>query len=261
MFETRASIILLAPFAIAACVHTARSLNTFASNRPKVQPNVESENPCLEFDRLNTQVRDGLIDREPARNRIKSLLPRLKAYFYARGGIDSPKDDWVFPVQGYNQSSIGGVEGSGYVSKGYDYFDGNKHLGHPAHDIFINDKNQDGLDDNTHKPVNVLAMKSGVVVATANEWLVGSELRGGKYVYVFEPSTNSLIYYAHNNELFVRPGDMVKAGSVLAIVGRSGKYANPSRSPTHLHVGWLVIENGYPKPRDLYQALLRPRKY
>ena len=154
--------------------------NTLASRqssatRQGVHENADSENPCVQFDKLNTLVRDRLIDREMARMRIKELLPRLKAYFYAKGGTDSPKNDWVFPVQGYNQKSIGGVRGNGYVARGYDYFDGNKHLGHPAHDIFIKDENQDGLDDNTHEPVNVLAMKSGVVVATANEWSAGSD--------------------------------------------------------------------------------------
>lgn len=266
MLRAQVYIVLLLPIVILACEQSEPQANTSASKQsstmqPKVHENVDSDNPAIQFDQLNTLVRDGLIDRETARNRIKELLPRLKTYFYAKGGADSPKNDWVFPVQGYNQKSIGGVGGNGYVSKGYDYFDGNKHVGHPAHDIFITDKNQDTIDDNTHAPVNVLAMKSGVVVATANEWAVGSDLRGGKYVYVFEPSTNGLIYYAHNSEIFVKPGDVVKAGNVLATVGRSGKSANPSRSPTHLHVAWLVIDEGYPRPNDLYQVLLKARVY
>jgi len=232
-----------------------------ASTNPKAPGKTDGENPCLQFDRLNTLIRDGLIDRESARSQIKELLPKVKAYFYANGGVDSPENEWVFPVQGYNQKAIGGVGGNGYISKGYDYFDGNKHAGHPAHDIFITDKNQDGLDDKTHKPVNVLAMKSGVVVATANEWAVGSDLRGGKYVYVFEPLTNGLIYYAHNSEVFVKPGDLVKAGAVLAAVGRTGKNANAARSPTHLHVAGLAVTDGYPKAYDLYQVLLKARAY
>jgi peptidoglycan LD-endopeptidase LytH len=267
MLRARTYIILLLPILNLACEHSEPQANTLSSNQssaahPKGPENVAGENPCVQFDRLNTFVRDGLIDRETARNGIKELLPRLKAYFYANGGTDSPENEWVFPVQGYNQKSIGGVNGNGYIPKGYDYFDGNKHVGHPAHDIFITDKNQDGLDDNTHKPVNVLAMKSGVVVATANEWAVGSDLRGGKYVYVFEPLTNSLIYYAHNSEVFVKPGDVVKAGGILATVGRSGKSANASRSPTHLHIArFAVADDGYPKPYDLYQVLLKARTY
>ncbi len=245
-----------------ACDQSGPESNTSAiksspSNQPRADASVDNESPCMQFDKLNTLVRDGLIARETARAGIKELLPRLKAYYYANGGLDAPRDDWVFPVLGYNQRSIGGVGGNGYVPGGYDYFDGNRHGGHPAHDIFILDKNQDELDDNTKRTVEVLAMKSGVVVAAAKEWSVQSDLRGGKYVYVFEPVTNSLLYYAHNREIFVKPGDVVRAGTVLANVGRSGKNASPSRSPTHLHVMRLVVDDGYPKPGDLYQALLK----
>lgn len=266
MFGARPYIILLLPIVNLACVQSEPKANTLpgeqsSTTRPGVHERADGENPCTQFNLLNTLVRDGLIDKETARSRIKELIPRLKAYFYANGGTDSPENDWVFPVQGYHQKSIGGVSGSGYISKGYDYFDGNKHVGHPAHDIFITDKNQDGLDDNTRKTVNVLAMKSVVVVATVNEWEPGSDLRGGKYVYVFEPRTNGLFYYAHNSGIFVKPGDVVKAGAVLATVGRSGRNASPSRSPTHLHIAWLIVVEGYPKPNDLYPALLKARVY
>jgi murein DD-endopeptidase MepM/ murein hydrolase activator NlpD len=257
-------IILLLPILNLAFGPSEPNVNTLANEQlsathPGVYEGVDDEDPSIEFDRLNTLVRDGLIDRKRARSRISELIPRLRAYFYAKGGIDTPESDCVFPVQGYNRESIGGVNGSGYISKGYDYFDGNQHAGHPAHDIFITDKNRDGLDDNTRARVNVLAMKSGVVVATAKEWAVGSELRGGKYVYVFEPLTNGLIYYAHNSEIFVKPGDVVHAGDVLATVGRSGKNAHLSRSPTHLHIAWLVVDAGYPKPKDIYQLLNKAR--
>jgi murein DD-endopeptidase MepM/ murein hydrolase activator NlpD len=254
-------IVLLLLVVNLACEQSGPESNTSAnksspSKQPTADARVDNESPCIQFDELNTLVRDGLIARETARTEIKNLLPRLKAYFYANGGVDALQDDWVFPVLGYNQRSIGGIGGNGYVPRGYDYFDGNRHGGHPAHDIFIVDKNQDELDDNTKRSVEVLAMKSGVVVATAKDWSGRSDLRGGKYVYVFEPVTNSLLYYAHNREIFVKPGDVVKAGTVLAYVGRSGKNASPSRSPTHLHVMWLVFDDGYPKPSDLYQALL-----
>lgn len=264
MFERRNLCCLLLLVVNLACEQSGPESNTSAirsspSEQLKADASVDNGGPCIQFDELNTLVRDGLIARETARIRIKELLPRLKAYFYAGSGLDAPQDDWVFPVLGYNQRSIGGVGGNGYVPGGYDYFDGNRHGGHPAHDIFIVDKNQDDLDDNTKRTVEVLAMKSGVVVATAKEWSVRSDLRGGKYVYVFEPFSNSLLYYAHNREIFVKPGDVVKAGTVLANVGRSGKNANPTRSPTHLHVMWLIVDDGYPRPGDLYQALLKAR--
>lgn len=227
--------------------------------QPVTDTGQKAENPCVQFDKLNTLVRDGLIDRETARQKIKELLPKLRDYFYANGGKDSAPEAWQFPIEGYGVKSIGGKNGSGYIPKGYDYFDGNKHGGHPAHDIFITDKNQDELDDATGKPVNVLSVRNGVVVAGSNEWMVGSALRGGRYLYVFDPAINSLIYYAHNKEVFVKPGDIVIAGQVLATIGRSGKSANASRSPTHLHIMWLEFADDYPKPNDLYPSLLNAR--
>jgi peptidoglycan LD-endopeptidase LytH len=217
---------------------------------------VGQENPCIEFDKLNTLVRDGLIEREKARNQIRELLPRLREYFYEKGGVDSNPKSWVFPLQGYGPNAIGGTNGSGYIAGGYNYFDGNRHTGHPAHDIFIRDKDQDEMDDTTRKPVNVLSMSSGVVVASASEWKAGSDLRGGKYIFIYDPASNGLFYYAHNREIFVEPGKIVKPGDVVATVGRSGKNAYPPRSPSHLHIMYLSIEDGYPKPKDLYQALL-----
>ena len=94
------------------------------------------KNPCEEFNELNSKVRDGLISRDDARDKISGLLPKIKDYFYKNGGTDLTDKDWVFPVEGYTSSSIGGVNGNGYAAKGYDYFDGNKHGGIP-HTIFL----------------------------------------------------------------------------------------------------------------------------
>lgn len=213
-------------------------------------------NPCLDFNTLNTQVRDGLISREEAQAKIRDLIPAIREYFYANGGTDSHYEDWVFPLQGYDASAIGGVNGSGYKPKGYDYFDGNRHGGHPAHDIFIHDRNQDDVDDYTNNPVSVLSMTNGVVVATEPDWEPGSNLRGGKYIYIYDPATDGLFYYAHNYQIFVKPGDIVKAGDVIAECGRTGLNAYKKRSPTHLHIMYLRIEDGYPKPEDIYEYLL-----
>ena len=55
----------------------------------------------------------------------------------------------TFHDRGYGPGSIGGVRGSGFRPKGYDFYDGNRHGGHPAHDIFVQDADQDALDDAT----------------------------------------------------------------------------------------------------------------
>lgn len=213
---------------------------------------------CPEFNVLNTRIRDGKINKEEALKQLQELFPQLKKYYYSQGGKNYTPSEWVFPVQGYAAKNIGGTNGSGYVASGYDYFKGNKHGGHAAHDIFIADKNQDGLDDATKKPVNILSVSGGIVIATETVWDTASDLRGGKYIWVYDPATNSLFYYAHNEQLFVSPCTLVKPGDTLATMGRTGMNAFKKRSPTHLHIMQLKLDSTfYPRPVDCYAELKR----
>lgn len=221
-------------------------------------PNVPEQDVCINFNTLYTQIRDGLISKKEALKRIQELMPLIKTYYYDHGGHDSQKATWKFPLQNYGSKAVGGTNGEGYIASGYDFFDGNKHGGHPAHDIFINDKNQDCLDDKTQKPVNVLSMTDGIVIASATQWDTTSNLRGGKYIYIYQPSTNSLFYYAHNSEVLVQLCDIVKPGQVIAKVGRSGLNAYKKRSPTHLHFMQLTFDSqSYPRPANPYKDFLR----
>ncbi len=213
-----------------------------------------------DFDALNDKIRDGLIEKSEALKQLQQLLPELKKYFYEHGGLDVESKNWIFPVQGYSSNAIGGTNGSGFVTNGYDYFDGNKHRGHPAHDIFIYDKNQDCIDDVTKKPVNVLSMTSGIVIATETEWDRKSSLRGGKYIWIYEPYSNSFFYYAHNNSILVKPLDIVTAGDTIATIGRTGLNAFKERSPTHLHIMQLRLDSAfYPRPENCYGILTTAR--
>lgn len=211
-----------------------------------------------QFDALCADVRDHRIAREAARARVGELLPQITADFYARGGLDAPRETWRFPLAGYGSESIGGKNGSGYVATGYDWFDGSRSLGHPGHDIFIKDRNQDELDDKTGKPVDVVSISSGIVVADETDWNTASTLRGGRYLYIYDPSRDGILYYAHLRSLLVSPGDIISPGQPIATVGRSGRNAAARRSPTHLHVMFLAIEHGdHPRPRDLSRDLAR----
>jgi hypothetical protein len=229
--------------------------------RPAPAADLPAEAPAaVRFDRLDRLVRDGQVDRAQARRDLARLLPELAAQLRAAGCRTSSPGEWVFPLAGYGPSAIGGHQGSGYQPRGYDYFDGNRHGGHPAHDIFIHDRDHDSRDDATGAPVSVRSVAGGLVVATSPTWEPGSAVRGGIYVWIYDGAADALAYYAHLSRLMVKPGECVAAGEKVGEVGRTGANAHPRRSPTHLHFSWLVIVDGAPAPRDPYADLRRARR-
>jgi hypothetical protein len=219
----------------------------------------DTNNVCQQFNELNTQVRDGEISKADAKEKILYLIPKIRDYFNNSGGKQYTSDDWVFPLRGYGPSAIGGRNGNGYKANDYNFYDGNKHGGHPAQDIFIHDRNQDCLDDNTDEPVDVLSMSSGVVVALEKEWDSNSDLRGGKYIWIYDTYSDGLFYYAHNRKVVVNIGAIVKPGDKIAEVGRTGYSAYKKRSPTHLHITYLHINDGKLNPSNLYDDLLNAK--
>lgn len=212
---------------------------------------------CSAYNEFNSRIRDGLIDRDTARNELQVRLHDIRSEYYQRGGRDYSSGQWVFPLAGYTVSAIDKGKSHGFIRAGYDFFSGNRHGGHPAYDIFIHDRNQDSLDDRSGKPVRVLSMTGGIVVALDDRWQKGSELRGGNYLWIYDPANELLVYYAHNDTLFVAPGTIVKPGDLLATVGRSGLNAAKRRSPTHLHFSMLRLIHGTPVPEQAYGSLQR----
>lgn len=215
---------------------------------------------CSEYNLLNDKIRDSKISTEDALKLLQVLMTKIKSEYYKNGGKDHPLSEWCFPVKGYSAKTIGGRNGSGYIASGFNYLDGKRHVGHPAQDIFIVDKNMDCVEDYLKKPINVLSMTGGVVVAFDTSWAEGSSLRGGKYVWVYDPFSSSLFYYAHNDKVFVNPGQLVKPGDSIATVGRTGLNADKKRSPTHLHFMWLKLgPDFYPRPVNPYQSLVKAK--
>ena len=220
-------------------------------------PSLFSQNdPALEWHLLYMKIRDSLIPKEEALVKLKDLEVLLKEYYSKSGGTKSD-DRLGFPLKGYGPNAIGGKEGSGYQPQGYDFFDGNQHKDHPGHDLFIRDNNQDGLDDITGKPVEVISVSSGIVVSVNINWEVSSPIRGGNYIWIFEPIKSRYYYYAHLNEVFVKVGQLVSKGDRLGTVGRTGVKAYPKRSPTHLHFVAHQSADGYPKPINPYTELTK----
>jgi hypothetical protein len=206
---------------------------------------VMPSDPISEWDRFEKSVRDQIIHQEEARKQLPVLIKALKekCHQYAFKHLTS----WQFPVQGYGVKDVGA---GGFKPKGYNFYDGNHHGGHPAYDIFIRDRNQDSLDDKTSTPVVVLAPVDLLILSIETNWTKDSEIRGGRYVWALDPITDRVFYFAHLSEIRKKPGAFCPAGSIIGTVGRTGKNAQPPRSPTHLHLMVLEIKNDALLPLD-----------
>lgn len=243
------------------------SLNLLSQNLKELKPDesfyaVESD-IAFRWLPIVTLIRDGKIDRQSAIDSMFNFTNEVWEYLDA--AIKKNKtgkysvDEWVFPVKGYTPAAIGGRNGSGYISAGFDFFE-QKSGGHPAHDIFIKDVNQDCLDDFTNRPVEIISMSGGLVVETRKDWTPDrTDIRGGNIVYVYDNFTNGLFYYAHLNEVYVNIGDFVKPGTELGTMGRTGANAYPKRSPTHLHLMYVRSLDGDLVPEDIYNDLLNAK--
>jgi hypothetical protein len=211
--------------------------------------------PCLAFDRLDKQIRDGALPRAEAERQFTAVIGALDAHLVRAGAQPWPRERWCFPLKGYDLAAAAVAAEKGYVAAGYDYFDGNRHGGHPSFDLFIADQDRDSRDDRTGQPVTVVSMTGGTVVAAEPDWEETSALRGGKYLWVYDDTNRRLVYYAHNSRLLVKVGDRVEPGTPLAWVGRSGFNAAKHRSPTHLHLTVLKIAGGHPAPENMHRQL------
>jgi hypothetical protein len=210
--------------------------------------------PLDAWDRFEKAVRDQTVKKEQARLQFLKIYPDLKKLC-----LDYPFENsatWIFPVKGRGVKDIGkggyrpDIRYGGAPIKGYDFYDGNLHGGHPAYDIFIHDKNQDMLDDASRQPVAVVAPVDLLILSTESGWKPGSEIRGGNYVWALDVLHDRIFYFAHLNTIQIKGGDFCKAGSVIATVGRTGKNAFPHRSPTHLHLMVLKVEGSRLIPLD-----------
>jgi murein DD-endopeptidase MepM/ murein hydrolase activator NlpD len=195
------------------------------------------------------KVRDGQIFFREGEKAIAEFADRLEEEFL----LAQFQKDAFFPLKGYSIKDVGGKNGSGYKPEGYRFLDGNRHQGHPAQDVFVRDRDQDGLDDLTGRPVDVLTLAEGIVLSTFSDWKktdLSRDIRGGNYVWIYHPALKAISYYAHLERVFVRPGDKVRGGEAIAALGRSGKNASLPRSPTHLHL--MVLSSKSMEPLNPY---------
>jgi peptidoglycan LD-endopeptidase LytH len=218
--------------------------------------------PIGEWQKFEIAVWEGSIERTAAQKALPVIMAQIETlarhYSFAYG------QNWIFPVQGYGLSDIAGKNGSFYQPdisygaspiKGYDFFDGNNHGGHPAQDIFIRDSDQDCLDDRTLKPVAAVAAVDCLTLGTHTGWQLGTKMRGGNSVWLYNPHLQMIFYYAHLDKVMVNPGQFLKAGEVIGTVGRTGFSAGKKSCPTHLHLMVLQYQNNNLRPFNYYTIL------
>lgn len=240
------SILLLLSFASVQ----ADSSDIKFSNYPEI---------FAEYKQLLVDIREDRESPESGRKRFQDVIHALRIV-YPNYHYDSANVSIAFPLKGFDYRAVGG-NGTGYRPRGYDLFDNTKKGSHPAHDIFIKDKNHDDMDDRTLSYIDVLSVSDGVVLATETNWQKGSEYRGGNYVWVYDFRTSGLWYYAHQRKVLVQPGQIVYAGQKIAEVGRTGYNAAMPRSDTHLHLTYLRLdESGNPFPVNTYGWLQNAEK-
>lgn len=208
------------------------------------------------WDALDKKIIFVQVDKEEGAKLLEKYEKELVKYFIAKGGRYVNRRDWVFPLMNFT-SVTHRDNGNDYRLSTYDYFQGSDTKGHPAHDIFILDNDKDLLDDSTGKPVDIVSMCSGVIVAVDTTWRPGSLLRGGQYVKIFDPANYKYLYYSHLSVVSVKPGDIVSPGDKIGEVGRTGRKTILPGGKTHVHVALLKSVKGYPMPEPIIEDIWR----
>ena len=134
----------------------------------------------------------------------------------ARAG-EIAENKWHLPTSGYRVTARFGMSGSMWSS------------------------NHTGLDFATSSGTPIVAVANGTITETGYD---GSY--GNKTVQTLEDGTE--IWYCHQTDIGVSPGDTVTSGQQIGTVGSTGNSTGP-----HLH---LEVRPGGGDPVDPYQALV-----
>ncbi|MGH2575098.1 MAG: M23 family metallopeptidase [Ignavibacteria bacterium] len=209
------------------------------------------------WDKTDKLIRDRKIDEDSAIDSLRMYVSNAVQHCKILDTEFTKRKDWVFPMSGWTKVSYRN-NGRDYKDKDFDYFQGGEFKGHPAHDIFILDKDSNGVEDSTLRPVEAAAMVTGVIISVHTGWKRGDFLRSGNYVKLFDPESESIFYYSHLDSILVSVGQMVAAGETIGYIGRTGRKAIHGR--THLHIAYYKINDGYPEPEDIIMDLYRAEK-
>ena len=172
----------------------------------------DSERQALQ-DAADAKLRQAAEQQAAERNAELRSLGRAAE---ARAG-EIAKNQWQLPVSGYRLTARFGMAGGLWSS------------GHT------------GLDMAAPSGTPIVAVANGVISEAGYD---GSY--GNKTVQTLEDGTE--IWYCHQTDIGVSPGDTVTAGQQIGTVGSTGNSTGP-----HLH---LEVRPGGGDPVDPYQALI-----
>jgi murein DD-endopeptidase MepM/ murein hydrolase activator NlpD/SH3-like domain-containing protein len=87
-----------------------------------------------------------------------------------------------------------------------------------------------------HEGIDIFAKRGTPAVAAANGYItrVNETPRGGRVVWLMDTEHSQHLYYAHLDQQLVQPGQQVRIGDTLGLVGNTG---NARTTPPHLHFG------------------------
>lgn len=211
--------------------------------------------PVLTIDELHRNIYSGKLTVDEAKKIFFKEIKSAAEIYWQKGGKKYTKKKWIFPVEGYNTKTCKLNKWDFMYKKKYNYFSTEISGDHPAFDLFIRDTNNDTKDDKTNNPVNILSVTGGIVIACVTDWSLEFNSSGGNNILIYDPYYNSIFYYAHNDKIFIKPGDIVKPGQVIATMGRTGKKAFLPGSPTHLHISYLKVKKNDLVPVNIYRNL------
>ncbi|WP_045688011.1 M23 family metallopeptidase [Hymenobacter sp. AT01-02] len=87
-----------------------------------------------------------------------------------------------------------------------------------------------------HEGIDIFAKRGTPAVAVTNGYItrVNETKLGGRVVWLADAEHGQHIYYAHLDKQLVQPGQQVRTGDTLGLVGNTG---NARTTPPHLHFG------------------------
>ena len=184
-------------------------------------------NPGLEAARLVVGTQIQTAQSTPNRSRmILGLKPS------ASGGLSWPEQsgfDAGQPSMPSEYSSTGWIwPTKGMFSSGYGWRWGRMHK---------------GIDIANNVGTPILASRGGQVISAG--WNEG----GYGYLVEIRHEDGSMSRYAHNSQILVRTGDMVSQGSVISLMGSTGRSTGP-----HLHFEILPPGRGAVNPLQFLPA-------